>query len=128
MILRKARRQRDSCSKLLLLLVGLLLLSSHSALAQTASTTTATNDQQSTPGEGDIAIMQKEIKWGMQEMQRYKLLKGEWPVRPMAATAEAEFPPKKPSLSEDESTKSIRGQKPKETAHSNYWNLLVSVF
>ena len=104
-----------------------LALDSPGVLAQREQSTVAGSG--STPGEGDIAIMQKEIKWGMQEMQRYKLLKGEWPVRPMAAAAaEAEFPPKKPSLSDDESSKSIRGQKPKETAHSNYWNLLVSVF
>jgi hypothetical protein len=82
----------------------------------------------SVPGDGDIAIMQKEIKWGMQEMQRYKMLRGEWPVRttqpPLLDLAEASRGRDKPK----EST--VRGapRQDEATPHSSYWNLLVSVF
>ena len=118
---------RRLASLLLLLLVALIDHPNSLVLAQ------AQHDQQSTaagphaPGEGDIAIMQKEIKWGMQEMQRYKTFKGEWPVRPISAVPEE----REISFSRDKSAEengNVRGRKPKETKHSNYWNLLVSVF
>lgn len=121
-------------TRILLFLVVTLLSCPNSLVhAQREQSTLAGSN--GAPGEGDIAIMQKEIKWGMQEMQRYKMLKGEWPVRPVAATEEkvVDHFPKRSSSADEASTSHhhhrMRGHhKPKDTAHINYWDLLVSVF
>lgn len=114
---------------LLLVLVVALLNDNNTLLVQAQRSSSdrghSTVAGSGAPGEGDIAIMQKEITWGMQEMQRYKTLRGEWPVRPM------EKDEKVVDFRRDRTTEEnggMRGKKPQETAHSNYWNLLVSVF
>jgi hypothetical protein len=113
--------------RLFLLLALVLVVSAQQEQSAIASSSNA-------PGDGDIAIMQKEIKWGMQEMQRYKMLRGEWPVRTtqqeqqeqevIQELASRRDKPNKPK----EST--VRGAPRQDdaTPHSTYWNLLVSVF
>jgi len=103
------------------------------------------SDSSSAPGEGDIAIMQKEIKWGMQEMQRYKTIRGNWPVRvePSDLQVEDQMRENKrkqveiisTSASSDEvPTRTVRGARPAvelpedDSPHATYWKLLVSVF
>lgn len=108
-------------------------------------------DQSTVPGEGDIAIMQKEIKWGMQEMQRYKSIRGAWPVRSheddadggesnnsgglsSTSTKQLEVAARNSRRKEDDNNNKQRtvrgGAKPGEemSAHNSYWDLLVSVF
>ncbi|CAB9524297.1 expressed unknown protein [Seminavis robusta] len=98
------------------------------AFAQQEQSTIASG---SAPGEGDIAIMQKEIKWGMQEMQRYKMLTGEWPVRAVEDPI-VEVPSSRRELEVAARKKpkptGTRGASMEETPHSTYWKLLVSVF
>lgn len=112
--------------------------------------------QQSTvPGEGDIAIMQKEIKWGMEEMQRYKSIRGAWPVRVHDDDVRDDDVDRDSSVTKQQKknaqlnehldrmrdnnnsnnngeTQSVRGavkpEEPAPSAHHSYWNLLVSVF
>jgi hypothetical protein len=86
------------------------------------------------PGDGDIAIMQKEIKWGMQEMQRYKMLRGEWPVRTTPQEQQEQDVVQDIASRRDKPNKqkesTVRGAPRQDdaTPHSTYWNLLVSVF
>jgi hypothetical protein len=80
--------------------------------------------------------MQKEIKWGMQEMQRYKMLRGEWPVRniqqqQLERTAQdlvdVASRRDKPNKRKENTVRGAPRQD-EATPHSSYWNLLVSVF
>lgn len=134
----------------ILLVLAVLSLSPKEVVAQPPQPTE--DPQQSTvPGEGDIAIMQKEIKWGMQEMQRYKSIRGAWPVRvhdddvrdeKHDTTATTKQQKKNEKLNQQldlirnnnnnnsGETQSVRGAvKPESpSVHHSYWNLLVSVF
>ena len=113
--------------KLLYLILLLVAVNNNSFLVVNAQREQSTVAGGAAPGEGDIAIMQKEIKWGMQEMQRYKTLRGAWPVRPVA-NIESELENIFARDRSGEENGSMRGKKPKETPHSTYWKLLVSVF
>ena len=99
--------------------------------------------QSTVPGEGDIAIMQKEIKWGMQEMQRYKSIRGAWPVRVPEEDANnnnngiltkpleivrSHRDDKQPQPQHVRGGGTKGGGEENASAHNSYWNLLVSVF
>jgi len=127
----------------LILLMALMALSSVQA-QRPQQQQQQYSDSSSAPGEGDIAIMQKEIKWGMQEMQRYKTIRGNWPVRvepsdqvedQMRENKRKQVEIISTSASSDEvPTRTVRGARPAvelpedDSPHATYWKLLVSVF
>ena len=76
--------------------------------------------------EADVQVMQTEMAWGVQEMMRYKSIRGSWPVR-SALTGEEEE-------EEDSSPMPLRGSKDNnnkqefESIHHEYWNYMISIF
>jgi len=123
------------------LLIFVIITAANAAAEEKIRSSPSSTEQTSTvPGEGDIAIMQKEIKWGMQEMQRYKTIRGAWPVRMHGEenTDDDDDSKKKRGKEVFSSRKAhqkatagatVRGAAhPEHSEHSSYWNLLVSVF
>lgn len=74
--------------------------------------------------EEDVQVMQTEMAWGVQEMMRYKSIRGNWPVR-SALTGEEEV--------EEKDAPPLRGSKDNnkqefESIHHEYWNYMISIF
>lgn len=78
----------------------------------------------------DVAMMKTEIEWGAQEMQRYRSLRGEWPVR-SSSDEDDEF-----KVHMDSSlAESLRGSIEYDEELSSpidpqndYWDYLISIF
>ena len=69
----------------------------------------------------DVIVMQTEMAWGAQEMQRYKSIKGEWPVRSSVTETKKDSEPV-----------FFRGSEPppprNEDGEVDYWSYLISIF
>lgn len=76
----------------------------------------------------DVVVMQTEMAWGAKEMNRYKSIKGEWPVR-------SSIDDKDTNDDEDEAASGdasfLRGKEAPidpEDEDTDYWSYLVSIF
>jgi hypothetical protein len=70
----------------------------------------------------DVQVMQAEMAWGVQEMQRYKTIRGNWPVR-SPLTGQEEAPPEDRSL-----FRGANNTPHNQSAHHEYWNYLIAMF
>jgi hypothetical protein len=71
----------------------------------------------------DVIVMQTEMAWGAQEMQRYRSIKGEWPVR-------SSVPQGKQDLDHGAPGHFRRSEPPptNEDGEGDYWTYLISMF
>ena len=74
--------------------------------------------------EEDVQVMQTEMAWGVQEMRRYKSIRGDWPVR-SALTGQKPADDDESSLFRGKSSSQPRQM---ESIHHEYWNYLISLF
>ena len=76
----------------------------------------------------DGVVMQTEMAWGAKEMNRYKSIKGEWPVRSSVSGDDNDEDEEEEASGDAPFLRGKEALPDPEDADTDYWSYLVSIF